>query len=185
MKYLQDLGVQLDGVDFLAVLTELSAETIGELDRSGFISGWQSLRADTLSKQQATLPTLHYKLTKDSEYFRRVYRHSFKLARQSGQKSVALDMAIDFWRLLFGSGGMSWKTAQTDWLDLWAKYLETKWKKSVGKDMWDQTEIFARKCIEDESLAWWSEDQSWPGVLDDFVEYVREERKRADIMDVE
>lgn len=32
------------------------------------------------------------------------------------------------------------------------------------------------KCLKDESMGWWSEDGAWPGVLDEFVGYVRERR---------
>lgn len=42
MRYLGDLGVKLDEVVLLAVLTELSAPTMGELSRSGFVDGWRA-----------------------------------------------------------------------------------------------------------------------------------------------
>ncbi len=42
MRYLGDLGVSLDEVVVLAVLTELSAPTMGELTREGFVSGWKT-----------------------------------------------------------------------------------------------------------------------------------------------
>lgn len=42
--------------------------------------------------------------------------------------------------------------------------------------MWDQTGVFILKSLEDESMSWWTEDGAWPGVLDDFVAYVREQR---------
>lgn len=45
--------------------------------------------------------------------------------------------------------------------------------------MWDQTGVFAMKSLEDESMSWWSEDGAWPGVLDEFVFYVREKRGDA------
>lgn len=52
--------------------------------------------------------------------------------------------------------------------------------------MWDQTGVFVQKSLEDESMGWWSEDGAWPGVLDDFVGYVRERRKANNNgMDVE
>ena len=44
MRYLGDLGVKLDEVVLLAVLTELSAPTMGELARSGFVDGWKTRR---------------------------------------------------------------------------------------------------------------------------------------------
>ena len=42
MRYLSDLGVSLDEVVVLAILTELSAPTMGELTREGFVEGWKS-----------------------------------------------------------------------------------------------------------------------------------------------
>lgn len=43
MRYLADLGVRLDEVAVLVVLTELSAPTMGELTREGFVQGWKTL----------------------------------------------------------------------------------------------------------------------------------------------
>ena len=42
--------------------------------------------------------------------------------------------------------------------------------------MWDQTGVFILKSLEDESMSWWTEDGAWPGVLVEFVAYVREKR---------
>ena len=44
MRYLSDLGVKLDEVVVLAILTELGAPTMGEFTREGFVNGWQSHR---------------------------------------------------------------------------------------------------------------------------------------------
>lgn len=44
MRYLQDLGVQLDEPALLSVLTELDAPTMGEFTRDGFINGWSNMR---------------------------------------------------------------------------------------------------------------------------------------------
>lgn len=43
--------------------------------------------------------------------------------------------------------------------------------------MWDQLYTFWSKTVEDESLEWWSEDGAWPSVIDDFVAFVREEKR--------
>ncbi|MCJ1478833.1 Scaffold-type E3 ligase [Lambiella insularis] len=196
MKYLNDLTINLDEPAVLAVLTEVSAPTMGELSRDGFVAGWKALNAESLSKQQSSLAHIRNQLTSNTDYFRRVYKHSFLLARSPGQKAVALDTAIDFWRLLFGKGGIEWRTAETggmpktDWLGLWCVYLEEGWKKSVSKDMWDQTGVFALKSLEDASMSWWSEDGAWPGVLDEFVGYVKErtgigKTEEGDGMDIE
>ena len=110
------------------------------------------------------------------DFFKRVYKQTFLIARLPGQKIVPLETALEYWRLLFTAPSLSWNTAGTPWLTLWLEYLESQWKKSVSKDMWDQTGVFAMKSLEDESMSWWSEDGAWPGVLDEFVVYVRDKR---------
>jgi DCN1-like protein 1/2 len=34
--------------------------------------------------------------------------------------------------------------------------------------------LFATKTMEDETLSFWSEEQAWPGLIDDFVVWSRE-----------
>lgn len=113
------------------------------------------------------------------DFFKRVYKQTFLIARLPGQKIVPLETSFEYWRLLFTAPSLSWNTPDTPWLTYWLDYLETRWKKSVSKDMWDQTGVFALKSLEDESMSWWSEDGAWPGVLDEFVVYVREKRGAA------
>ena len=187
IQYLGDLGVNLDEVAVLAVLTELSAPTMGELTREAFVAGWKTHNADTLPKQQAVLASLRHSLATDHSLFKRVYKHTFLLARNPGQKAVQLDAAIEYWRLLLQSPSLSWNTSTTPWLTWWIEYLEAKWKKSVNRDMWDQTGEFVMKSLADESMSWWSEDGAWPGVLDEFVAFVEAKRGQGgnDAMEVE
>lgn len=187
IKYLGDLGVNLDEVVVLAVLTELNAPTMGELGRENFVSYWLSHGADTISKQQAHVATLRRNLANDQSFFKRVYKHTFVLARNPNQKAVQLDAAIEYWRLLLQKPSMSWNTSTTPWLNWWIEYLEAKWKKSVNRDMWDQTLAFVTKSLADESMSWWSEDGAWPGVLDEFVAFVEAKRGQGgnDAMEIE
>lgn len=113
------------------------------------------------------------------DFFKKVYKKTFLLARLPGQKVLPLEAATEYWRLLLTSPSMSWNTTSTPWLYWWIDYLEANWKKSISKDMWDQTGAFIFKSLEDESMGWWSEDSAWPGVLDEFVVYVREKRDAA------
>lgn len=115
--------------------------------------------------------------------FKNIYRHTFIIARQQGQKSLALDMAEIYWRLLFTTPSIKWSTPNTPFLDWWLEFLQAKWKRAVNKDLWDQTLTFAEKCLEDETLSWWSEDAAWPGVIDEFVEYVQKEKRGGSQVD--
>ena len=44
MRYFADLQVNLDDVVALAIAEALSAPTLGEFTREGFVQGWKSLR---------------------------------------------------------------------------------------------------------------------------------------------
>lgn len=50
----------------------------------------------------------------------------------------------------------------------------------MNRDMWDQTGVFVARCLADESMGWWNEDGAWPGVLDEFVGFVRGKREDAE-----
>ena len=197
MRYLQSLSVALDEPVVLAILTQVKAPALSELSREGFVAGWEPLCADTTSKQRDSANRFRQQLKADPEFFTTVYRHTFILgkgAEGAGARAVPLDTAIEFLRLLFDNAkGCAWRSADgTAWLDIWTDFLQTRWKKSVSKDLWEQTLVFARKTMADGSLGFWSEDSAWPSIIDEFVEHVREERKAgrmppsgADVMEVE
>jgi len=184
MRYLGDLGVKLDDVVVLAILTELSAPTMGELTRDGFVGGWKKIHGDTIPRQQSVIAGFRQKLISTPDFFKKVYKYTFKLALTPGQRSLPLDTAIDYWRLLLSPPSSAWSSPQIPWLDWWITYLEERWRKGVNKDMWEQTAVFMTKSLEDPTMSWWSEDGAWPGVLDDFVMFVKE-RREGTSMDIE
>ena len=49
IRYLKDIGVELDEVVVLAILTEISAPTMGEITRKGFVDGWRATRLESTS----------------------------------------------------------------------------------------------------------------------------------------
>ena len=95
-----------------------------------------------------------------------------------------MEAATEYWKVLFTEPSIAWSTENTPWLDWWIEFLQERYKKSVNKDMWDQTLSFAEKVLDDESLKWWSEDSAWPGVIDEFVEYVQKDKRGGEAMDV-
>ncbi|KAJ9497500.1 Scaffold-type E3 ligase [Exophiala xenobiotica] len=192
-KYLTDLKVELDELAHLAICDLLQCPSIGEFARDGFISGWRnassgSKQYDSTTVQAQYVDSVRKKLSADPDYFKQVYRNSFKLAKPEGQKSVPMDSAIDFWNMFFrsGKGGMEWNTSSTKWLDLWCEFYESKNKRPVNKDLWNMVGELVMKTKEPggESLSWWTEDGAWPMAVDDFVAYVKDKRKAdGDTMD--
>jgi len=183
MQYLTDLGLNLENAEMFVALEIVQAPAFGELSKNAFVEGWKAIGADTVPKQRAYVATQIKQLSKDMTLFKRVYKHAFICAKEKGQKAMSLDNAMVYWGVLFASPGKPWVTASTDFLSLWLEFLEAKWTKSVNKDMWNQTFEFYKKSLEDESLSFWSEDGAWPGVIDEFVGYVKE--KRGDVPETE
>jgi len=73
--------------------------------------------ADTIPKQQSIISRLRTLLTFDPTYFKRVYKHTFLIARTPGQKSLPLDIAIEYWRLLLQPPSILWISLSTPWLE--------------------------------------------------------------------
>lgn len=136
--------------------------------------------APDLPTQKSHLPSLRHSLplpsTEPTSLFHRTYRHTFRLALSPGQRTLPLDTALEYFRLLLSPPSLAWNTRSTPWLDLWLEYLQGKWKKAISKDVWEQTEVFVVKSLEDEGMGWWSEEGAWPSCLDEFVGFVRERR---------
>ena len=105
--------------------------------------------------------------------FKRVYRHTFFSAKEKSLKAIDLETATVYWQMLLGETGLEWKTDGVNWLDLWLEFLGENWKKTVSKDMWNQTAEFAIKTLSDPCLSFYSDEGAWPSVIDDFVAWYR------------
>lgn len=183
MAYFKDVDISIEDTSLLVASEFLGCPSLGDIPRSGFTSAWAPLAATSVAAQKAQLAGLTKHFTQPEArlqggLYRRVYKHTFKLACPAGSKSVPLETAAEFWKMLFSAGGLPWASAdgKTAWLDLYLGFLQERWKKAVNKDLWDQTLLFALKTLEDESLSWWSEDSAWPGVIDEFVAWTKKRR---------
>jgi hypothetical protein len=190
MKYFQDTGVDAEELDALAALEIVQTPTMGEMSRDGFVKGWEERSCETVDKQQAYIKNLKHEMPSNKELFTRVYKYTFTIAKTASQKAVPLDVAVVYWELLFSSplSAVKWTSDSTPWLTWWCEFLNNSWKKSVNKDMWNETLKFAQLTLSDETLSFWNEESSWPSVIDDFVEWVKKEKRgetQGEVMDEE
>ncbi|KAJ5760600.1 DUF298 domain protein [Penicillium odoratum] len=178
MRYFQDLGVGLDEIVVLGVAELCQCPTMGEFTKEGFLNGWKLVGCSSLTDMKKHVKSLRKDIPQNPYVFRHVYRHAFIISRLQGQRSVQMEIAVEQWRLFFdeSSGGIKTNTETTPWLDWWLQFMEQRGAKVVNKDLWEQLEVFLRKAIEDENLDFWNEEAAWPGVIDEFVEFVREKR---------
>ncbi|ERS97411.1 hypothetical protein HMPREF1624_05578 [Sporothrix schenckii ATCC 58251] len=174
MAYLTSLGLNPESGEVFVALELVQAPSLGEITRKGFVDGWKTSGSVTKEEQAKYITTLLKHFSTDLAYFKRVYRYTFGAGKEPDQRSMSLENAIEFWKVLFAAPGRPWKTASRDWTPLWIAFLEEKWTRSVNRDMWNQTLEFAIKCSEDETLGFWNEDGAWPSVIDDFVAWCNE-----------
>jgi DCN1-like protein 1/2 len=83
---------------------------------------------------------------------------------------------LEFWKLLFSSPAFEWRTETTPWREWWLEFYESNVKRAVNKDLWKQTLNFALETVKDDTLGFWSEESSWPSVIDEFVAWAKEKR---------
>lgn len=176
MSLANDLQVDLEDIGALVLFEIVQSPSLGLLQREGFIEGWADLQADSLPKMRNIVLQRRSQLATDREVFKNVYNHTFSLALAERQKALAPETAFEFWQVLFSSPGVEWRTATTDWLQEWKDFYTTKVNKAVNKDLWKQTLTFALETLKDDSLGFWSEESSWPSVIDEFVEWMKEKR---------
>ncbi|KAL1925284.1 uncharacterized protein VTP21DRAFT_167 [Calcarisporiella thermophila] len=163
VRYCNDLDVDPVDIVMLVIAYHLEATKMCEFKRSGFIRGWAKLRCDSIEKMRDAVPRLRDSL-KDEAIFKEVYHFTFTFGRSEGQKSLPLDIAIEFWRLLLAG--------RFQHLDLWIQFLEEKHKKAISKDTWSLLLDFIHQINED--LSNHDPEGAWPVLIDDFVEYARE-----------
>lgn len=182
-QLLSELEIDLSDVGALVFSELVQSPSLGVITRDEFVNGLGDMRVDSLPKLRNIVLQRRSQLSSDKDVFKNVYNHTFILALQERQKALPMEMATEFWKMLFTAPALDWSTATTPWRELWLTFYEEKIKKAVNKDLWKQTLNFAIETMKDDTLGFWSEESSWPSVIDEFVEWVKE-KKNSDAMDV-
>lgn len=106
---------------------------------------------DTLDKMRARVPDLRSSFSHDEALFKKVYLFTYNFARTPNQKSLPLESATEYWRLLFAK---RFKTHMNNWIN----FLETEYKRSIAKDTWNCMYDFVQLADSDPTLASYDTD---------------------------
>lgn len=173
IEYLESLDVNLENAEMFVVMELVKAPAVGEITRKGFVEGWAAtdLKTFSLTQQKKHIRALVASLPTDAAYFKKVYRHAFIAGKEAQNKALEVDNAMIYWKLLFNPPGRPWVSPKHDWAVLWEQFIKAKWTRSVNRDMWNQVHEFAVKTMADEDLEFYSDQDAWPSVIDDFVAF--------------
>ncbi|KAI5810713.1 Cullin binding-domain-containing protein [Pyronema omphalodes] len=170
IKFMEEIGVELDEATVFVIAELLQAPVIGEFKKDKFVEGWWSIGAVNLETMRSKIPSLRAKLDNDAD-FKKIYKYTFNLALPPGQRSLPLDIAVYYWRLLL-------KDRFKNHMDDWIEFLENKDRNSVTRDTWNCMYEFVQLARSDPDLITYDVDGAWPSILDDFV---RHQRSKAEV----
>ncbi|KAK8964882.1 hypothetical protein KSP40_PGU003395 [Platanthera guangdongensis] len=167
--FCSDVEVKHTDVRILMLAWRMKAERQGYFTLEEWRRGLKALRADTISKLKKALPELVKEVMR-AQNFQNFYSYSFRYClTEEKQKSVDIEVACQLLDLILGFKFRP----QIDRLE---EYLKKQNEyKVVNMDQWLGILRFCNE-INFPSLDNYDPSLAWPLILDNFVEWMREQR---------
>lgn len=143
LQLLDDLKLNPTDIKVLILAFKCKAEVQCEFTKDEFATGMSELNADNIATLSTRLKSIEQEILKDHNKMKELYNFTFNYAKTAGQKTVDLDSAIEYWRILFEN--------KYKHLDLWFAYLQECHKRPINKDSWSLFYDFVHLINEDMS----------------------------------
>ncbi|XP_071964674.1 DCN1-like protein 3 [Antedon mediterranea] len=170
-KFCQDLIVDPEDIIMLIIAWKFNASMMCRFTRSEFIAGFKLLKVDTMERLKSKFVELKKEVEEDSK-FKDLYRYTFNFGLESdrGQRSLPTEIAIPLWRLVFTN-------RVPPILDRWCNFLQQNDVRGISRDTWQMFLNFTEVIGSD--LSNYDDNEAWPSLFDDFVEYELERIKES------
>eukprot|EP00053_Salpingoeca_punica_P017940 m.173936 g.173936 ORF g.173936 m.173936 type:complete len:317 (+) comp17324_c3_seq2:806-1756(+) len=173
-KLCTDLAIAPDDVAVLVLAWRLNCATMGSITWDEWSSGLTGLKCDNVTALRAKLTALRGSMS-DKQVAREIHRYAFKyilsIEGNEQRKCIERDSAVQMLAVILGPASPgAWKL-----LPEFTEFLLQSSAKVINRDQWDSIFEFAQSVSND--LSTYDETAAWPVLLDDFVEWVKTNKK--------
>ena len=170
-KFCVDLMVHPAEFIVLVLAWKFQANTMCRFTRTEFVQGCKSIKADCIKAIQSRFPDIRHEVV-DETKFKDLYRFTFNfgLDSEGGQRTLPCDIAIPLWKLVFENN-------EPPLLERWCDFLVANQTRGISRDTWQMFLNFTE--VIGDNLDNYDDNEAWPSLFDDFVEYEREKMKQT------
>jgi len=180
--FCRDLRIPPEDYRVLLFAWKTDATVMCRFTRKEFIRGFRALRCDSVSAVSSHLLEVIEEVRSSPERFHELYRwtYQFALDKDCGQRVLPVELATGLWRIVFTARSITPPAILDPWLDFLEKQPPGAIR-SIPRDTWDMFLKFVDVVGDD--LANYNDEEAWPSLLDDFVEYENDRRNQNLVLD--
>lgn len=177
LRYLDDL--QFDPEHFVSLVLAyiLESPSMGVFSKRSFCIKWRLLGVTSLEAMRKAVVDHEHLVKSSYREFEKVYKFTFDFIKTSANdKLVDSESAVAYWKLMFpivpefaGCG---------ERLQQWYTFVHEKYQRGFSKDSWVMFLQFVNEIVskDPDNLSGYDEMSSWPSVVDEYIEYLRDEK---------